>query len=220
MSEEKLLRDRITTLELQLLEYTRTFEALEAAGFDVWENNFATGETYNSNTRVFKSLGYHDDEIPHTLEELFTFVHPDDLTNALALVQEHFDKKTDRYQAEMRIRAKDGSWRWIGNYGKVVERNEKGDVTRFIGVNFDINQRRIIEEALVEKNKKLQNALDHIKTLQGIIPICSYCKKIRTDQGYWDQVEAYISKHTDAEFSHSVCPECFEKHHPRNLKEL
>ncbi len=53
-----------------------------------------------------------------------------------------------------------------------------------------------------------------IETLKGIVPICSYCKKIRDDQGYWNQVDAYVSKHTEAEFSHGICPSCMEKNHP------
>ncbi len=68
--------------------------------------------------------------------------------------------------------------------------------------------------------QKLQDALDHIKTLQGILPICSYCKKIRDDQNYWQQVESYISKTTDARFTHSICPECFEKEVKPQLDEI
>lgn len=71
------------------------------------------------------------------------------------------------------------------------------------------------EDALREKDKeqgalisKLQEALAEIKTLKGFIPICASCKKIRDDEGYWDQVEAYISKHTDAVFTHGICPDC------------
>jgi hypothetical protein len=60
----------------------------------------------------------------------------------------------------------------------------------------------------------LKKALGEVKTLRGILPICSFCKKIRDDKGYWDQVEVYISQHTDADFSHSVCPECMAKHYP------
>jgi len=60
-------------------------------------------------------------------------------------------------------------------------------------------------------NKELEKALSEIKTLQGIIPICSYCKKIRNEKGAWDIVEAYICEHTDAEFSHGVCPNCYKK---------
>jgi len=57
-----------------------------------------------------------------------------------------------------------------------------------------------------------------IETLRGIVPICSFCKQIRDDQGYWNQVEAYVSKHTDATFSHGVCPACKEKHYSQYLK--
>ena len=53
-----------------------------------------------------------------------------------------------------------------------------------------------------------------IETLRGIVPICCYCKQIRDDKGYWNQVEAYISKYSDAEFSHGICPDCMKKHHP------
>ena len=73
------------------------------------------------------------------------------------------------------------------------------------------------EDALREKEieqqrliLKLQEALAEIKTLKGFIPICASCKKIRDDEGYWDQLEAYISKHTDAVFSHGLCPDCAE----------
>lgn len=71
------------------------------------------------------------------------------------------------------------------------------------------------EDALRKKEEqqeglilKLQEALAEIKTLKGFIPICASCKKIRDDEGYWSQLEAYIGKHTDAEFTHSICPDC------------
>ena len=71
-----------------------------------------------------------------------------------------------------------------------------------------------IQNRLVAKVQELSLALEHIKILQGIIPICSFCKKIRNDQGYWEQVENYISDHSQALFSHSFCPECMKKHYP------
>ncbi len=61
---------------------------------------------------------------------------------------------------------------------------------------------------------KLQKALDDIKTLKGIIPICSSCKNIRDDKGYWDQIESYIAKHSDADFSHGICPKCAKALYP------
>ena len=68
-----------------------------------------------------------------------------------------------------------------------------------------------LKKAAIEREKliqELQYALDNIKTLQGLIPICSNCKKIRDDQGFWNQVEGYISQHTDAKFTHGICPDC------------
>ncbi len=67
---------------------------------------------------------------------------------------------------------------------------------------------------LEQLNRELQNALKEIKILKGIIPICSYCKKIRDDKGYWTQIEAYLAEYTDAEFSHGICRECAAKHYP------
>jgi len=60
----------------------------------------------------------------------------------------------------------------------------------------------------------IQQQLEEIKTLRGIFPICSHCKKIRNDTGYWEEVEVYVRDHSDAEFSHSVCPECIKTHYP------
>lgn len=68
---------------------------------------------------------------------------------------------------------------------------------------------------LHKKNAELQDALDHVKTLQGILPICSYCQKIRNDDQVWDRMEKYLSDHTDVQLSHGVCPECMKKHYPK-----
>jgi CheY-like chemotaxis protein len=74
------------------------------------------------------------------------------------------------------------------------------------------NQRDTLELRTLE----LEKILSEIKVLQGIIPICAYCKNIRDDQGYWNQVEKYVSEHTEAKFSHGICPTCFEN----EMKEL
>jgi len=67
-----------------------------------------------------------------------------------------------------------------------------------------------------EQAETLSDALDRVKTLKGMLPICAWCKKIRDDQGYWTQVEAYVSTHSSAEFTHSICPSCADDTlHPR-----
>ena len=64
---------------------------------------------------------------------------------------------------------------------------------------------------LAERVAELEKALSEVKQLRGILPICAYCKKIRDDKNYWQQVESYFALHTDAKFSHSFCPDCYEK---------
>ena len=68
----------------------------------------------------------------------------------------------------------------------------------------------VTQDALASKVAELRQALDQVKTLRGIVPICAKCKKIRDDQGYWKQVEVYVRDHTEAEFSHGLCPECMK----------
>lgn len=147
MNEDQLLQ-RIEELEKRLKEAERAELAIEAAGFDIWENNFVTGETFGTNRRSFESVGYSGEELPRNLSETFDKIHPEDLSLALEKVNAHFSGATPRYQAEMRLKAKDGSWVWMGNYGRVVERNEEGQVTRFIGLTFNIDRRRIMEEEI------------------------------------------------------------------------
>jgi len=80
--------------------------------------------------------------------------------------------------------------------------------------------RRIVElqSALTTKIDELQEALDHVKTLQGILPICMHCHRIRNDEESWQRIEQYIGQHSDAEFSHGICPECLEKYYPEPKK--
>jgi hypothetical protein len=65
---------------------------------------------------------------------------------------------------------------------------------------------------------ELTEALNQIKTLSGLIPICAACKKIRDDKGYWNQIESYLEEHSDAVFSHGLCPECFKEYFPEAAK--
>ena len=66
-----------------------------------------------------------------------------------------------------------------------------------------------LQQKLAERVNELQDALTNVKQLRGLLPICSYCKRIRGDDQYWQQVEGYIADHSDAQFSHGICPSCF-----------
>jgi PAS domain S-box-containing protein len=78
----------------------------------------------------------------------------------------------------------------------------------------DITERIRAEEERTELISKLQNALKEIKTLRGILPICASCNKIRDDKGYWNRIEAYIHEHSEAQFSHGICPDCMKELYP------
>lgn len=77
-----------------------------------------------------------------------------------------------------------------------------------------------LQRTLADRVRRLEEALSNVKQLQGLLPICSYCKRIRDDQNYWQQVESYISAHSGVQFSHSYCPDCYEKYVKPQLDEL
>lgn len=112
-----------------------------------------------------------------------------------------------------------------------VEAMGRGDLSRRVAVTSDDEIGRLGEafNAMAERRKHAEDerekliedlrvALDSVKTLRGLIPICASCKRIRDDSGYWGQIEAYIARHSDAEFSHGICPECAEKLYPKQAK--
>jgi sigma-B regulation protein RsbU (phosphoserine phosphatase) len=75
-----------------------------------------------------------------------------------------------------------------------------------------------LERSLRQKNAELTETLAQVKQLKGLLPICMYCKKIRKDENYWQQIEQYLVENSEADFSHSICPECMEEHFPDSSK--
>ena len=126
-------------------------------------------------------------------------------------LQTVFDTGVHRY-IESKMAFKDQET-WLGTW-LVPLRDDAGRITAVMGVSRDITNRKWLEEDKQKLLNKLQDALSQVKTLNGLLPICSMCKKIRDDKGYWQQVESYIQKHTDATFTHGVCPDCFPKLYP------
>jgi hypothetical protein len=86
-------------------------------------------------------------------------------------------------------------------------------------LNDEIDEHQRLEEEREKLIMELQSAIDNVKTLSGFLPICALCKKIRDDQGYWNQVESYLSEHTDIDFTHSICPECAKKLYPEYYRD-
>lgn len=101
------------------------------------------------------------------------------------------------------------TWTTISEFGTVYKLKLAISIglTSFMAALFELIRNHYFQK-LERQKHELENALKEIKTLSGMIPICSSCKKIRDDQGYWDRIESYIERHSDALFSHSICPKC------------
>lgn len=133
-------------------------------------------------------------------------VHPDDFQRCLKIFMDHFNKR-EIFEMEYRLMRFDGVYRWIFDRG-VPYYQDNGGFAGYIGSCVDVTER-------VEAQKALQSKLEEeLRVLRGIIPICMHCKEIRDDKGYWNQLEKFITEHSEAQFSHGICPECARKFYP------
>lgn len=184
--------------------------ALQGNQDGVWDWNAVTNTVYFSK-RWKEMLGYQEHEIANTLGEWDSRLHPEDRDRVYGDLKRHLDGKDPFYQNEHRLRCKDGSYRWILDRGRVMSWTKDYKPLRVVGTHTDINKRKLIELENTRLSNEIKQAVENIKTLNGLLPICAYCKKIRDDKGYWRQIEQYISEHSNADFTHSVCPTCRDK---------
>jgi hypothetical protein len=98
--------------------------------------------------------------------------------------------------------------------------NKEGPPASALLALLDITERKQIEQEKERLVVELQNSLAKVKKLSGFLPICASCKKIRDDKGYWRQVEEYVSDHSEALFSHGICPDCMRKLYPEFADEV
>lgn len=119
-------------------------------------------------------------------------------------------QQTGRFAGVLGMRRRGGQL-FPAEISSAIFEDESGELrtSTFIG---DITERERRAVQLEATNRDLTAALAEVSRLQGILPICSYCKRIRDDQDYWQQVEAYISSHASVQFSHGICPSCYAAH--------
>lgn len=129
--------------------------ALEAAGLDLWENNLLTGEVTYRALKTVSTLGYTGEEQPGTVDAFFRLVHPDDLPQIKVALDDHISGRTPQYRAEFRLCAKNGAWMWFANYGKIMDRDSATPGQRFVGVTFNIDDRKRKEDELAQINLEL-----------------------------------------------------------------
>jgi PAS domain S-box-containing protein len=174
---------------------------------------------------LYRLYGVSPDTFTPTVESFFSLIHPDDRSAMKVWIDACIaGQKPDAL--DFRINMADGTVRFVKGCGDAVYDDENNKLAYIAGTMQDITERKHAEEALqrysVEleiKNKALQEALANVKQLNGMLPICASCKKIRDDKGYWSEVESYLSEHTKTVFSHGMCPDC-EKKAYQDLEDL
>jgi PAS domain S-box-containing protein len=128
-------------------------------------------------------------------------------------------KATGRWNGELMVIHKDGREFPVWLSASMVM-GERDQPVAMVGVIKDMTRRKEAEEERETLITKLQEALSKIKTLSGLLPICAWCKKVHDDKGYWKKVETYVEEHSDASFTHGICPECLKKVSPETYEEL
>ena len=151
MSDEDLYRERLML-------------AMEAAGLDLWENDLASGNVTQRVTRVFAELGYSEQSALASMADLFALVHPDDNAAVKQAIADHESGKTGQYRCEFRLRAYDGRWVWYANYGKIMDIGSRFG-KRFIGVTFNIDDRKRREEEIERLNRRLEEQNHELQVL-------------------------------------------------------
>ena len=143
-----------------------------------------------------------------TLEEGIGYFPPEHRAEVIRYVETCAREGTP-YDFELPKYTAKGRLIWVRSIGEAV-RDAEGKIIRLQGAFQDITKRKQVEAEREKLIKELQDALAEVKTLREFLPLCSYCKKVRDDQNYWSQIESYIARHTDTQFTHGICPECYE----------
>jgi PAS domain S-box-containing protein len=151
-----------------------------------------------------RTLGYTIDELKS--RPFIEFVHPDDRERTLN--QNKGVRGGGQALAfENRYLCKDGSFRWF-----LWNATRDPDQQVIYSVARDITARKEAEAERERLVSELQSALAEVKVLREILPMCSYCRKVRDDEHYWHSVEAYVERHAGTRFSHGICPQCMTEH--------
>ena len=197
-------------MEKALKESDERFRALFEGSLDgVFIHDFA-GNFIDFNPAALNTVGYDRHEMKSL--NFASFLDREQIQKAMTTIKELLQTGVQLKSNEYKLRCKDGSYIYTENKSSVIYRDGKPHA--IIGIARNITERKESEENQKKLLSDLKKALEEIKTLKGIVPICSNCKKIRDDKGFWDQVESYVAKHTEAEFSHSICPDCTRELYP------
>lgn len=194
VAEPTKLSGMETTAELEGRFFEVSIDMLCCLGFD--------GHFRRLNAAWERTLGFSVEEL--MARPFIEFVHPDDRERTLAQ-NRAVRAGSQALGFENRYLCRDGSYRWF-------LWNATPDIIGGViySVARDITQSKVAELERERLVAELQAALAEVRTLRDILPTCSYCRRIRDEDGEWSSVEAYVSRHTDTRFSHGICPTCME----------
>lgn len=181
--------------------------ALEAAGLDLWENNLLTGEVTRKAMKTLSELGYSEHEMAAYVDEIFQLFHPDDVMTVKNAVDDHLSGRTPQYRCEFRLRAKNGAWIWYANYGKVMDGDSDTPGRRFIGLTFNIDDRKRKEDEIAQINRQLaeQNAL--LQSCNAALELLAAC----------DSLTGLANRRTLMELGVKECKRAERFSHPLSL---
>jgi PAS domain S-box-containing protein len=186
----------------------RAYEAQCRAMFELMPGSVllldASGVVRDANPAFCRNIGYTPDEILGTHISRYAKESP-------AVIQKNLRRLLagEQLHHEVRNVQKDGSLRYYELHETAV--NLPDGSRGILAVSNDITERKTSEQQREKLIRELKDALAQVKTLRGLLPICGSCKKIRDDRGIWNKIETYISQHSDASFTHGLCPDCAVK---------
>ncbi|WP_404786261.1 PAS domain S-box protein [Altericista sp. CCNU0014] len=144
--------------------------ALKASGDGIWDWDIATGAVYLS-PQWLKMLGYDPGDLPGHVSAWEYLMHPDDKIWVTETLTAHLENSELPYQFSYRLRAKWGDWKWIANYGQVIERDPQQQPLRMVGIHRDVNEKKLVEKALLESEAKLRSFYDSTDIMIGIVEL-------------------------------------------------
>jgi PAS domain S-box-containing protein len=167
----------------------RLAKIMIAANDGTWDWNLKTNEVY-FDPRYYEMAGYEVDEFPHDLKEFQKRVHTDDIKNVMEIAEKHLKGEIERFNVEFRFARKNGGWVWIMGRGVVVERDEDGTPTRFVGTHTDITDRKLVEEELLKNERMLRDLFDGIMDGISLLDLDLNILRVNSkmEQMYGDQI--------------------------------
>lgn len=214
LTENTLLRKRIADFESLEREYQRTLEKLsekESFNFALFQYNPVLTIVVDRQGRVVKSNKAKitsGDRLPNIGDIMYQDYAARHEIDMYANLMECMRTGTIGYYPELKYE------------DKILSISISPFPLGAIITSQNITAQKKAEMDRMHLIEKLQTALSEVETLRGLLPICACCKKIRDDQGYWNHIEAYLRKHTNTEFTHTLCPECVKQYYPELWKQM